>query len=237
MEPGNSMLADAKPKKIASDLAAELLRAAESAATISGDGGLSDEIVRRLLGAFPPAANNPGGAARDGRGSLAYWRDHGDVTAALMERIARAWGGDILLYRRVGLIHDADYLAYPHDAPGSGARHPVPLVRSMREAGVHPAICMAVLEHAPYAGFDREPSSRLSATLSVAEDLATIASLGRPFDGDAELSSRARDLLGTVGPCRKFRPGSRVRVETNVARFVNQPLALIEHGHTFRFAV
>jgi len=149
--------------------------------------------------------------------------------------MARRWGGDPDLYEQVGRLHDVDYLSFPHDAPDGGSRHPVPLALAMREAGVHPLVCLALLEHAPYLGLCDQPSSRLSATLSAAEDLTTAAALVPPFSGTDKLSPVALDLLSTVRVSILIQRKGQVRAESNPERFINAPLALIVGGGPFRF--
>jgi hypothetical protein len=101
---------------------------------------------------------------------------------------------------------------------------------------VHPVVNLAILEHAPYIGFDKQPSSRLSAALSAAEDLTTLAALEPPFAGMERLSAEARELLGHVTPrVLIHRGGTGVRVEHDLDRFVNYPLALIIGSSSFRY--
>lgn len=154
-----------------------------------------------------------------------------------MSDMAARWGGDPSLYRRVGEIHDADYLMFPHDAPGAAESHPVPLVRALQQKGVHPAICLAVLEHAPYIGLDRRPSSRLSAALSAAEDLATLAALDPPFAHLGQLSPEGKALLAGAEPKVRIARRAPLRVEANLDRYVNAPLALVAGRHVFPLAV
>lgn len=207
---------------------------------IAGAGGLTEELAQALEVEFASIAISAlgGKAAQDGRGSVAYWRDHGALTAELMMRAARRWGGNVDLYGRVGRLHDVDYLSFPHDGGGTkGDRHPVPLVRAMRDRGVHPAICLAILEHAPYVGLDEAPTSRLSATLSATEDLATIVALEPPLEAPEELSMEARSLVVGVEPLEFIYRKARVRVETDIPRYVNRPLAKVVEGGPFPFDV
>lgn len=213
-------------------LLSQLREAAGEADPLTGDGGLTEERaldLRRRFEAMQPA-ELPGHAARDGRGELAYWRDHGRITGDLMAAMTRRWGGNAALYRRVGELHDVDYLPFPHDGKGDGPRHPVRLVRALFDAGVHPVVCLAVLEHAPYVGCDTAPSSHLSAALSAAEDLATLAALDPPSTAIGDLSPRARELLETVQPGMFIKRERRVRLERDVERYINAPLALVERG-------
>lgn len=217
-------------------LADDLRREAAEIGPPEGEAGFSEAVARRLLALFrsEPVAERPGAAARHGRGDEIYWSDHGETTGRLMAEIAGRAGGHVDLYRRVGRVHDIDYLAYPHDVAGPGERHPLPLVRAMREAGIHPAVCCAVLEHAPHAGFDERPSSRLSAALSAAEDLATLASVKPASTAIGNLSIEAAELLRLAEPECPI-PGGSLRVEADVWRFINRPLALALHGRAFEF--
>lgn len=226
-------------KKLATELADELRQLAMNAPTVNSDGGLDENLARELGKTF---LNMPLGSERavsvtTGRGTREYWLDHGELTGALMERIAGTWGGNPSLYNRVGRLHDVDYLAFPHDVVESGARHPLPLARAAFEHGVHPAICLAVLEHAPYIGLDRTPSSRLSAALSAAEDLATLAALRPPSEEIDSLSPEAKRLFDTAVPQQWIHRQDRIRVELDIERYINAPLALIVTGTAFQFSV
>jgi hypothetical protein len=194
-----------------------------------GDGGLDGSVTDKLQKMFQTTPGVVGAAARDGRGDSDYWADHGEVTGKLMALMTKRWGGNAELYERVGRIHDVDYLAYPHDAAGPGDRHPVPLVRALDSAGVHPAVSLAVLEHAAYTGLDRAPSSRLSACLSAAEELVTLAALRPRFEDVLQLSEFN---VGCV-----IQRNRRVHVEGDPERFVNTPLRLVEQRVLFLFDV
>lgn len=221
-------------------LADDLRRQAKAMDPPVADGGLSELVAQCLVARFSaaPMPDRPGVAATKGRGDGEYWSDHGELTGKLMAEIARRTNRHVDLYRRVGRVHDIDYLAHPHDAKGPGERHPVPLVSAMRDAGVHPAICCAVLEHAPHAGFDRQPSSRLSAALSAAEDLATLAAIDPPSSAVSDLSGQALEFFRLAEP-KYWIPPASLRVENNVERFINLPLklALAPGPDTFEFEV
>ncbi len=216
-------------------LADTLRRKASAIGVVVGDGGFSEDVAQRLVTLFKsaPMPDRPGAAARKGRGDEDYWSDHGELTGKLMAQIALRARAHVDLYRRVGRVHDIDYLAHPHDGKGPGERHPVPLVTAMRDSGIHPAICCAVLEHAPHAGFDQQPSSRLSAALSAAEDLATLAAVDPVSDAVRGLSKQADELFRSALPRRRISGGS-LRVEADVDRFINRPLALALDGE-FKF--
>jgi hypothetical protein len=235
------MQSDEIKRQVGLSLAAELIQDALAAGEVRGDAGLTSKVVDELEREFAPSGQSVGYAARDGRGDWEYWRDHGLSTGALMRHMAVQWRGDQELYDAVGRVHDLDYLRFPHDVPRKtvtdGIAHPVPLARAMRDLGVHPAVALAVLEHAPYLNLCDAPSSRLAATLSAAEDLTTIAALVPPFNGVDKLSADARALLATIKINKPIHRKGRVRVETNPERFVNKPLAFVVRGGPFQFDV
>lgn len=241
MIPFAPMHSDEIRRKVGLSLAAELVQDALVAGEVRGDSGLTSKVIDELEQLFAPSGRSAGHAARDGRGDWEYWRDHGLSTGSLMRRMALQWGGDQELYDAVGRVHDLDYLRFPHDVPSKnvtdGLAHPVPLAGAMRDMGVHPVVTLAVLEHAPYLGLCDAPSSRLAATLSAAEDLATIAALVPPFNGLDKLSAEARVLLATVKTNKQIHRKGKVRVESNVERFINKPLALVVKGGPFQFDV
>ena len=235
------MHSDEIKRQVGLSLAAELIQDALVAGEVRAGAGLTSKVIDELERQFALSGQSVGYAARDGRGDWEYWRDHGLSTGFLMRRMAVQWGGDQDLYDGVGRVHDLDYLRFPHDVPRKhvteGVAHPMPLARAMRDLGVHPAVALAVLEHAPYLGLCDAPSSRLAATLSAAEDLTTIAALVPPFDGVDKLSAEARALLATVKINKQIHRKGRVRVESNPERFVNKPLALVVKGGPFQFDV
>jgi hypothetical protein len=220
-------------------LAIALARVAQQSRRSRPDCGLTREVMRFLEAKFASSGTSGGLAAADGRGAPDFWRDHGRCTGALMRRIARQWGGYPELYYRVGWVHDLDYLRFPHDDPRLGEEtdcvHPVPLARAMHDAGVDAVVTLAVLEHAPYLGLSNHPSSRLSATLSAAEDLATLAALSPPSCSLNELSPDARALLAVARVRHRIRRTRRVRVEADPERYINRPLAQVVGGAAFRF--
>lgn len=232
-------MSDTSHRLAGQSLAAELIAEAQ-APNAPTAAGLTRQIVDQLEALFEPSLPSTGLAAADGRGDWAYWRDHGRSTGLLMRHMVERWGGDAALYELVGHVHDLDYLMHPHDGPKDGTEmaptHPVPLAVAMRKLDVHPAVILAVLEHAPYLHLPSAPSSRLSAALSAAEDLATLAALEPPCGALEALSDEARELLLQVEVRHRIRRKNRVRVEIDPARYINQPLALfIDREHTFLF--
>lgn len=225
------------PKEIARSLADELRSAAVRAGPVVGSGGLTEALAAKLSDRFLDRHSPDARLAGRERSSVAYWRDHGRVTGKLMVEFckSRGPGADTSLYRRVGELHDVDYLAFPHDVGAvDGPVHPAPLVKAMAEAGVHPTVCLAVLEHAPYVGLDRTPSSRLAAALSACEDIATLASLSpAPPDVFAALSPAAAELLSRAEPCERLSRDAQLRVEKDIARYVNEPLRKASSGGEF----
>jgi hypothetical protein len=226
--------------RLAGQSLAEALIAEAQAPNAPAAAGLTRQIVDQLDALFVPSLPSNGFAAADGRGDWAYWRDHGQSTGLLMRHMAGRWRGDAELYELVGHVHDLDYLMHPHDSPksrtGTAPMHPVPLALAMRKLGVHPAVILAVLEHAPYLHLPSAPSSRLSAALSAAEDLATLAALEPPCRNLEALSDEARELLSKVEVRHRIHREHRVRAETDLARYINQPLALfIDQDHSFLF--
>ena len=213
------------PKKVGSELAA-LLRAKNNQNGNNSRAGLNDNLIAAVEIEFGVPNNAIVHAL--GRSSIQYWQDHARVTGALMEKFARQIGEDENLYRIVGVIHDADYIKFPHDEAGaSGARHPVPLCQFLWNNGVSASVCLAILEHAPYLGLNDVPSSRLSAALSACEDLATLCSIDPKSRAYDDLSEEAQALAADVIiECPATPKEKRIRVETDVERFVNKPLAL-----------
>lgn len=133
------------------------------------------------------------------RCSETYWSDHGRITKMLMEKFAIVANEDIELYGTTGLIHDIDYLRYPHDRNHLIGRHPIPLVTRMMRDNANPNMCIAILEHAPYLGLAN--SSKLSLALTGCEELATLLSF-KNSDKLSLLSDFATELAEGVSVSR-----------------------------------
>lgn len=232
-------MANASQRKAGQALARDLILQARAAGPAVNGAGLTPQVVQEITARFEPVQASHGAAAGDGRGEQDYWYDHGAATGALMRYIAQRWGGDADLYDRVGHVHDLDYLRFPHDTRKNDSEaecvHPVPLARAMLELRVHPAVILAVLEHAPYLQLNLAPTSRLSAALSAAEDLATAKALNPVFSGLDKLSEEARELYGCVEVSKPIHRKHAVRVEGNPDLYINQPLARITCGRPFLF--
>ena len=182
----------------------ELLTSNNSGATkINLDSKLIAKILKRFLPegeVYKCIHGNCGYTLCASTCAPGYWREHGEITQQLMRIVARHVGADEDLYGAVGLIHDVDYLKFPHDIPDiEGDVHPIPLVKALIEEGVHPAIGLAILEHAPYIGVNDSPTSRLSAALSGCEDLATLLAIKPKSSNIENLNANALFFDRRVG--------------------------------------
>jgi len=129
------------------------------------------------------------------RCSEGYWSDHGLITKQLMENFANKLGENADLYGVTGLLHDIDYLKYPHDRGEYVGRHPIPLIKHLMRLNANPNMAIAIFEHAPHLGLAN--SSRLSLALTGCEELATLMS----FDNKeklSQLSELAHDLTQSI---------------------------------------
>src|SRR5205809_5104943 len=81
-----------------------------------------------------------------------------------------------------GLVHDLDYLRYPHDdgKPRTGRLfeiHPMVEVKRLEDIGAPAELLLALMEHAPHTGC--KPSSPLSHALIAADNIATFRAVGK----------------------------------------------------------
>lgn len=124
-----------------------------------------------------PTCQGPGSCGE--RCAAAYWREHSEDVAVMLENLATALGEDRDLWRITGLLHDLDYLKGPHhdpDAPSERA-HPVAISRWMFEFGMPQTAVLAVLEHSPHLGMPA--SSKLSHALIACDEHATMTADGQ----------------------------------------------------------
>lgn len=108
------------------------------------------------------------------RCASAYWQKHSSEVSANMRRIAEWLGHDADEYEMAGLVHDIDYLRYPHHNTrvSSEDAHPISVVKLLMSRGVRPSFSLAILEHAPHLGHD--PSSPLAWALAACDEHSTI---------------------------------------------------------------
>lgn len=156
-----------------------------------------------------------------------YWIDHGLVTKSIMESIANKISKNEELYGLVGYLHDVDYLKYAHDInKGLEFKHPIPLVSYLNKNKVNTLILLALIEHAAYIDLYSNPTSYLSASLSAAEDLATLMSMENFKEYEKELSFEAKELANCA-----LRPSIRIninhekpRIIEDINKYINIPL-------------
>lgn len=145
--------------------------------------------------------------------SIEYWLDHGRVAGALMERLALRLGQNPVLFRQMGRLHDVDYVRFPHnEANPSGDVHPVPLTQYLLDKQVPEILCVAIMEHAGYIGKGCEFSSRLSASLSACDDLATYLAAVPSTEAryTTDLSDEAQQISSEID-------GPRIRLDVSRA--------------------
>lgn len=118
-----------------------------------------------------------------------------------MRRIAAWLGADIAVFEAAGLVHDIDYLRFPHHnrQVSSEQAHPISVVKLLMQRGARPSFCLAVLEHAPHLG--HTPSSPLAHALAACDEHSTICGANqRPMFG-SDIPTELRDCLqAQVGP-------------------------------------
>ncbi len=91
---------------------------------------------------------------------------HMMAVEAVMRAYARRFGEDEPAWGLVGLLHDLDYEQHPSQEAG----HPFIAAKLLRERGLDPALCRAILSHADYSGVPRE--TRMEKALFAADELA-----------------------------------------------------------------
>lgn len=160
-----------------------------------------------------------------------YWYEHGRITKQLMEKLAFKIGENEELYGMVGFIHDIDYLSHPHDRGNKIGSHPIPLVGKLIENHIHPEICLAILEHAPYLRLENKNRCTLSRSLTACEELATLLSIKDNAEYYALLSQDAKELAETLNEIPKYLIDTDVdikpRVTASPQKFINLPLGIV----------
>lgn len=198
---------------------------------------ISDETIAELIDEFMPDGtfncrkSNCSIQNCQSRCSYHYWNNHGLLTKELMELLAKKIGADAAVFGRTGFIHDIDYLRYPHDRGDNKNAHPIPLVKKMIEKNIHPEICLAVLEHAPYLKLTNDKRSKLSYALTACEELATLLSVKNNSAYVSELSIEAKELAGSIYNNPKYLIDINIdlkpRVLSSPQKCINYPLSIV----------
>jgi len=169
-------------QRIAAEIRAEVARGRDAF-----DGTLPDaETLERLFDEWLPEGFTQctNGGCETGplncgnRCDATYWRGHCRDVAAMMRALARVLGQDEALFHSAGMVHDLDYLQFPHhlSAVDSEQAHPVSTVKILRHLGAPPVLSLAVLEHSPHTGIPA--SSPLSNALIACDEVATMTAAG-----------------------------------------------------------
>lgn len=193
---------------------------------------ISDDNVSELIDEFMPEGtfncrkldcNNKNCKSRC---NYLYWYDHGQITKKLMESLAKQIDADEEVYGKTGLIHDLDYLKFPHDRKNKDKenQHPIPLVKKMKEKGIHPEICLAILAHSPHIQRSIDiSSSRLSLSLIACEELATLLSVENNEKYYTKLSNEAKNLV----EISQIQPEYLIDLTIDTPRVLGSPSKLI----------
>lgn len=108
------------------------------------------------------------------RCSAAYWRKHCAEVASSLEALAVQLGQSAELWRAAGLLHDLDYVCFPHHDPAiaSNRAHPVGISTWLFEKGAPPILVLALLSHAPH--LQLRPASALGWATLACDEHATM---------------------------------------------------------------
>ena len=109
---------------------------------------------------FPSICSHQQCANCSKRCSRYYWSAHGDSVGELMARLAARLNADEFLFRMTGLLHDLDYLDFPHDLkrPIRGWKmqlefvHPLPAALALDALDAPASMILAILAHSPHTG-------------------------------------------------------------------------------------
>ena len=200
---------------------------------------ISDELVNDLVQSFMPKGTTNCRKKScqitncQSRCGYQYWYEHGRITKLLMEKLAFKLDQNEAIYGRVGRIHDIDYLSNPHDRGNKldSHQHPIPLVLKLIENNIHPEICLAILEHAPYLKLKIEKRSMLSLSLTACEELATLLSIKNNIEYYSLLSQEAKELAETLDEMPEYLIDISIDVKPRVTfspqKSINQPLSIL----------
>lgn len=135
------------------------------------------------------------------RCSAEYWRSHSHHVAEMMCQLARVLGQDERLWYVTGLLHDIDYLKYPHheDTVCSRDAHPLSISYHLNDIGAPPAMVLAILAHAPHMGL--KPTSLLSLALVACDEHSTMSGAGWQPDYPKDIAQPLKKCL-SPGPSK-----------------------------------
>ena len=151
----------------------KLKEKASSEPKLPHDYQIDPDIIKLAVGKYlyslDASSSNP-------KSVIDYWLKHGVLAGNLMANFAKRYDRNVILYQQVGILHDVDYLMYPHDSDFDAPVHPAPICNFLLDNAVPAVVCLAIIEHAGYISGGNSFSSRMSAALSACDDLATFMS-------------------------------------------------------------
>lgn len=129
------------------------------------------------------------------RCSTAYWRKHCGEVSSMLEALAGRLGEPVELWRTAGLLHDLDYVRYPHHdaAIASDKAHPVGISTRLFEKGAPPILILALLSHAPH--LQLRPESALGWAVLACDEQATMSGFGMTPHYHGSIDPRLTECL------------------------------------------
>lgn len=129
------------------------------------------------------------------RCSAIYWREHSNDVAQMMVSIAGLLHQPPHLWKTAGLLHDLDYVKYPHhDKRISSARsHPMGVSNFLYQMGAPPVLILAILSHAPHLCL--RPESALGWALMACDEHSTMTGFMEDPAYDSAIDARLTDCL------------------------------------------
>lgn len=108
------------------------------------------------------------------RCSATYWREHSEKVADMMVSIGSLLNQPLRLWKTAGLLHDLDYVKYPHhdERVSSEKSHPMGVCNFLSDRGAPPVLILGILSHAPHLCF--RPESALGWALLACDEHSTM---------------------------------------------------------------
>ena len=161
-----------------------------------------------------------------------YWRKHCQTVGFMMNRLARLLKQDEHLWRVTGLVHDYDFLTWPHydEKTAPDKAHPTALSTELLEMGFPLVLVLAVLEHSPH--LQQPPSSPLSHALILCDEHATMTGAGQipVYDDEAD------EIIACLERGQKITGYWRDDMQTRAQRAITPLVGILKSAEKSQFA-
>jgi len=140
----------------------------------------------------------PGPPECKGRCTRAYWLQHSAAVATMMGNLAALLEHNVRLWHTTGLLHDLDYLKFPHHemSVANEDAHPNSIAHQLHRQGAPLGMTLAILQHSPHLRMP--PTLPICAALIACDEHSSMKGAGVKPQYGPGIPARLLEALDTA---------------------------------------